>query len=519
MNPLHWRLSTAAIGLCAAAVLCPGRLWAADTQTPAPASATPAPEKKDDSQRTEKAKWYRGSFSAGFDGIFARGGDMDLRLDESLQFQIDPPQCTRLHLRGSLWMIENLDSEIPRNSVLRDINDSFQSEVQARVPYLYLDVDDLWMDSTLRVGRQRIMEGAAFNRIDGVYFKQRLKMWDWYVFGGTRASFYDDNFQNPVVGGGASVSPFKKTKIALDTYYGHEDRAVGHVQSFHGPVAALLYSLSDKDVKEEVNDVSVTLRVWQTVCQYLSLFGRFNYVSDNGDELLLNATGFFPEPWDVTYEITYRHQFNSIGDHMSDVTGYYRLLGAYEAYDDVFLALHRPITKQITLSLEGELHDSHQKNWSNRDYQRFAAIVSGEKLFKRVQLDAKIGLERWNVSQGEGTWAVTGEVGRRWKTVQVAVGTDFQRYEDRVTVYNHPLKIADMVRVWFAPGILQGYNPLLLFYDHYGVQMHQNIYTVYAKTKWSIGKNQDLGAKLTFEEDDGPDSPNWRVQANYTIRF
>jgi hypothetical protein len=86
-------------------------------------------------------------------------------------------------------------------------------------------------------------------------------------------------------------------------------------------------------------------------------------------------------------------------------------------------------------------------------------------------------------------------------------------------MYNEPLKLADMARAWLAPGILQGYNPLLLFYDHYTVQTHQNIYTVYAKTRWAVTKDQDLGAKLTFEEDDGPSSPNWRVQADYAIRF
>ncbi len=519
MKPMYRRLSIAALALLVLAVF-GGGVWAEDAAKAAenPAAA-PAPEKKDAAAAGETKPWYRGSFRAGVDGIFARGGDMNLDLNESLQFQIDPPQYDKLHLRGSFWMQENLDSNSSDSNELRSINDSFQSDVRAQVQYLYLDVDDLWMDSVLRIGRQRIMEGAAYNRIDGVYFKQRLKLWDWYTFAGTRATFYGDNFKNPVVGGGVSVSPFKTTKIALDTYYGHEDRPVEHVRSIHGPIAALLYSLTDEDTKEEVNDVSVALSVWQTVCPNLTLFGRFNWLADGGNELTLNATGYVPLPWDITYEATYRRQFNSVGDRMNDLTGYYRLLGKYEAYDDYFLALHRPLTKQITLSLEGELHDSHEKGWSNRDYQRFAMILSGDKLFKPVLLDAKIGLERWNVSGGEGTWAVVGEVGRRWKTVQVAVGSDFQRYEDRITSYNQPLKGLDVLRVWFAPGALQGYNPLMLFYDHYTVQMHQNIYTVYAKSKWSITKNQDLNAKLTFEEDDGPHSPYWRVQADYTIRF
>ena len=527
---MYWRLSIAAVMMAASTVFLGAGAWADDAAKPAdnPAAA-PKPEAKEDAAaapaKTDDAKaagtkpWYRGSFSTGFDGVFARGGDADLDFNQSLQFQVDPPQCDKLHLRGSFWMQENLDSNKSGSSELRSLNDSFQSDVRAQVQYLYAELDNLWLKSELRIGRQRIMEGAAYNRIDGVYFKQQLKIWDWYAFAGTRASFFGDDFMNPVVGGGASVSPFKTTKIALDAYYGHERRSVESESSFHGPVAALFNALDGHDTKKEVNDLNLSLSVWQTVCQYFTVFGRYNWLMDGGNELTLNGTGYLPLPWNITYEATYRRQFSSIGDRMNDVTSYSRLMGTYETYDDYFLALHRPINKQLTISLEGELRDSHNKNWSNRDYRRIEVLLSGEKLFKPVLLDAKIGLEHWNVSGGEGTWALVGEVGRRWKTVQVALGTDYQRYEDRVTTYNETLKGLDAVRVWFASGILQGYNPLMLFYDHYTVKMHENIYTVYAKTKWSFTKNQDLNAKLTFEEDDSPDSPYWRVQLNYTIRF
>lgn len=490
-----------------------------DSAAPAAAENNEAAPTPSEAAPPAKTKWYKGSFSTGIDGVWGHGGDMDLSLDQMLQFQVDPPQFPKIHVRGSFWLQENFDSGDSRHSTLRDIDDSFQSDVQFRPSYLYLDIDDLWLKSTLRIGRQRILDGVVNNRIDGFYFKQRVKQWDWYLFAGTRATFYGENFKNPVVGGGASYRPFSKTKIALDLYYAHERRAIDQTWSLHNPVAMWIYGWGERDIKKEVNDVSISLSAWQTVCQYLTMFGRFTWEADNGDELTLNASGYIPEPWDITYELTYRHQFNSIGDRVNDLTGYYRTLGKYESYDHLFMAVHRPIIKNIVFSLEGDLHYTQDSAFANRDYQRFAAVLSGEKLLGKVALDAKIGVERWNVSEGEGTWAITGEIGRRWKTVQVALGTDFQRYEDRITKYNNPLKAIDMIRVWFAPGALQFYNPLLLFYDHYTVQMHENVYTVYAKTKWAITKNQDLNVQLTFEEDDGPDAPYWRVQAGYTIRF
>ncbi len=467
----------------------------------------------------KKKNWFRGSVSGGFDGMWSGGdGGHDVDLDQSLQFQMDPPNCERLHLRGAFWLIEDLGSS-SGHGTLNDIDDAFNEGVIARVSHLYMDVDDLWKDSTLRVGRQRIMEGAEYNRIDGVYFKQRLDAWEWYVFGGTRATFYDDDFDDPAAGGGVSYSPTGRTKIALDGYYGSEKRFVAESRTFHGPVAALVYRLGEDDDLKSVDTGSVALSLWQTVSENLSLYGRVDWHDDEGEELLLSATGYVPGPFDLTYEATYRRQFNSITDRMNDATGYYRLMGVYEEYDNLFLALYRPVTKQVTVSLEAEFHQSENDNWSNRDYQRYAAVVSGEKLFGGAALDARAGVEFWEADQGGGSWAVVGEVGRRWNNLELALGTDYQRYEDRVVEYNETLKLIDMARVWFAPGILQGYNPLLLFFDHYAVEMHENIYTVYLKAKWSVTADQDLSAKVTYEEGDGPHTPVWRVQADYTFRF
>jgi hypothetical protein len=532
---MHWRLSIAAIVVCAALLwLCPSQAGAADTPPPAdaaPADAAAAPPPAATADSAEKAetgdakaekaekKWYRGAVSAGFDGLWGSGGEKDLELKQSLQFQIDPPQCERLHLRGSIWTIETLGSGPAANSGLSDLNNTYDAAVIVRPSHLYLDVDDLWGDSTLRIGRQRIAEGTAYNRIDGVYFKQRLNMWDWYVFGGSRATFYGDNFHDPVGGGGVSFSPMPTTKIALDAYAGRDSREIGHDRTLHGPIAAFLYSRNERDISSQLDDVSVGLSVWQTINENLSLFGRFNTYDSQGNEFLLSATGYFADPADLTYEVTYRHQFNQIQDRVNDLTAYYQILDTSETYNDFLIALHRPITKNTMVSIETEFHNSDQNDWSNRDYQRYALLLSGEKLFGPAALDGKIGVERWNAGGGEGTWAFVGEVGRQWDKLKVTLGTDYQRYQDYLTAYNQPLLLLDMARVWFAPGILQGYNPLTYFYGKYQVQTHENIYSIYLKAKWAVTPDQDLQGRVMYEKDDGPWSPVWRVQADYTVRF
>ena len=252
--------------------------------------------------------------SAGFDGWWGRKGQQNMETEQSVQFQVDPPQCERLHLRGLVWMLEQLGPAPSENSGLQGLSNTFDAAIQVYPSYLYLDVDDVWGDSVLRIGRQRIMEGTAYNLVDGVYFKQRLNQWDWYAFAGTRGTFYEDTFEQFVGGGGASYSPTPTTKIALDAYYGQDEWDVEEHRTLHGPIAALLYAWDEQDVDSSPEDVSVALSVWQTVNENLTLFGRFNWYDDNGNEFMLSATGYFAEPADLTYEITYRHQFNTIED-------------------------------------------------------------------------------------------------------------------------------------------------------------------------------------------------------------
>ena len=473
-----------------------------------PAADSPAPG--------SGKKWIRGSFDAGFDGVWARR-ESDLYLNQTLRLEVDPPQCDRLHLRGCLWMNENLDSSEPAYSALRSINDASGSDVRTRLLYLYAEYDNLWGDSVLRVGRQRIMEGVAFNRIDGVYFKQHYGPWDWYVFGGARASFYEDASQDLVGGAGVALQACSKTRLALDAYLGEDHRGKSE-EVDQGLLTQWLGLSYPRRVARNINDQSVALSIWQTITPNLSLFGRYNYLSGNGNEGELHLTGFV-EIWDFTYELSWRGMFTSVGDRVPDLPGYYRVLGVYEKYNDFLAVLHKPISKKFMISLEAELRDSEagRNLASNRDYQRYAAILSGSELYKG--LGASVSLEDWVCTEGEHTWAVTGEVTKRLGCVLLTLGSDYQRYQDRYMVYNAPLQFADLFRKAVVPGSFQGFDPLLFLVGRIEVVEHQNVHSVYLKTKWKVNESQDANIRITYENDDAPESPYWRVQTDYSVRF
>ena len=464
-----------------------------------------------------KRKWIRGDFDIGLNAAWSSDAS-DFDLNQYLRLKVDPPQCEQLHLRGAIWLNEDLGSNVPEYSVLRDINDVWDSDFRVRPLYLYADIDNVWCDSVLRVGRQRIVEGAAFNRIDGVYFKQHLGIWDWYVFAGTRATLYDDAFRDPVTGGGASVRLGDRTRVALDAYYGQENRDKTDEAAHQGPLDWLMGRSGSDALRAHTDNTAVSLSVWQTVTPNLSLYGRLDLHEGNGDEILLNATGVIPA-WDLTYEVAYHRQLNTLSDRVNDLTGFYTILGKYNTHDNYFAALHKTLTKHLALSLEGEIHRANGSDWmtGNEDYERFALVLAAEKICKTI--DAQAALERWSVDGGEGAWAVTGEVTKHWNKIDLTVGADYERYEDRIVNYTSTPYILDQLRVLLLPRQYQTYNPLVYLFDTYALQLHEDIYSFYCKTKWSFAENQQVTAGLTYEEDDSPESPYWRLKAQYSIRF
>lgn len=507
------------IGLFAVCIAGAAHAQATDA-TPAPTEAAAAEDAAatvpDEESASATRDWISGSFRTELDTAWS-DEDTDVDLSQTLRLNLDPADHPRLHVRGLVRVHEDLDSSEPRSSVLRDINDGSGEAVRARLYLLHLDVDDLWGDSTLRIGRQRIEGGAAYNRIDGVSFSQRVGRWEWYVFGGARASVYDSTFDDLAAGGGVAFRPDGRTRISLDTYWGEKHRE-NDDEVYLSPLAALLGWDYPRRIKSDIGDNLMALSLWRQLTPNTSFFGRLRLHDGDLDEIAAQLVGYWPGA-DLAYEVSYRGRYATASDRVDDLTSFYEVLGSYEEFHNFLVAIHKPLTQRVQLSLEAEFHNADD-DWetANRDFNRYAAILTVTPLFKAT--DATVALEKWDISGGDDTWAITGEVTRRWgDNVALTLGADYERYEDRITRYYAPLGIADKLLVAFVPGYYAGYNPLVFLFDQYAVTTHENVYSLYTRLKWTVRKNQDISLDITYEEDDGPDSPYWRVQAGYTIRF
>ena len=463
--------------------------------------------------------WITGGYyEAGIDAAGARG-ETDLDIHQNLRLQLSPPGSERVRFDGWMWLHADVDSSQPRWSVLRDINEAWDSQIRVRVPHLYAEIDDVWGDSTLRIGRQRIREGVAFSRIDGAYFRQSRPDWDWYAFIGARASLYDERlFRDLISGGGVSSQVLPTTRVAVDAYYAQQRRRRSSEVRVN-PVRALLGRSYPRRVRRRLGDNLYTLSVWQDLGLNHRLFGQFTLNNGSADELVLDLTGF-NLPWDLSYQLTYRARLQRLGERVNDIAYFYRVLGPYERFDNLLASVHKPFTERLALTLEAEFHRSDGDNVpysTNRDYDRYAAILSMTDL--GPGLDVSAGLERWDVSGGESLWTVTGEVKKQWNQVDAALGVDFQRYKDVLVQYN-PLPFAAYQGfVYATPGVYPGFAPGVRLLDEWKVTTRENVYGAYARINWRISDRQEFRTRITYEEDDGPQSPYWRLRTEYTFRF
>ncbi len=418
--------------------------------------------------------WFSGELRLGLDaGRSSRDGDIEL--DQVLRLNIDPPEHERIHLRTTLWTLEDLDGHEDPSSIFRTLNDSRDTAVQARVMSLYLQVDDIGGDSALRLGRQRITEGIVYNRVDGVFYKWRNPRWTLYGFAGARATVYTDAHKDLRSGGGVSVRLPTRTRLAVDLFYGDDESR----------------RFNTTPIFSSITSVSVTQRFANTH----SAYARGTWNGDDFDELRLAAQGFFPGS-EIVYNVSYHNQLSAVAERVNEVNEFFHLLGEFNEFQDFSVVVDVPITEHFGVGAEAQFHDAENSGIAtfNRDFQRYGVSLDFFEIAQHY--DASLIFDYWDADDGEGQWTITGEVSREWERTKASIGVDYDRFEDRVTNYDPAA----------TPPV-------------FVVDTHDDIYSFYVRLKHDFNENHTVRARALFEDDSGPDSPYWYLRAEYTIRF
>lgn len=454
----------------------------------------------------------KGSLSTRMD-VETADGESDWRTDEYLRFEIQPEYAPKLTIRGAVWSWQDLDGHEPADSPLRGLGDAYQAAVQVRPLHLYVEGEDLWGKSTLRVGRQRIEQSLSYSLIDGAYFNKRNAKWEWYAFLGTRGTLYDDNFHDPAAGAGLSVRPTAYTRIALDTFYTAEDRAATR-RPLYTDLLGFRYPLA---VPDDVDTRQLALTINQRLGAQHQVYARYVLNDDESDEIRAALTGTFSKR-NIAYDLSYMQRLTTVTDRGSDAGAFYRVLGPLDRYRDLAATLHVPLGEHFAVSIEGQRHDASGDDDYNRDYSRYGAFLSAAKLWNN-SLDFRVGLSRWDVDEGAGTWGLSGEATKRWAKAGLTLGTDYSAYQERLRTYNAaPYRIGRAI-TFLLPGVFPGLYPVARLTSFRTIEIDEDVYTVYGRFSYDLNDRQALWMKLTYQLDDGPDAPYWRAQAEYTIKF
>ena len=382
------------------------------------AAPTPAPEAE------KKGTALRGEFSTRLDAQRSNR-DSNVMLDQRFNFTIDPPAHEKLQLRGGLWLLEDLDGHESAGSSLSGLNNTFERSVQLRPLHLYLEIDDAWGDSTLRVGRQRILEGPAYSRIDGAYFHKQMNHWDWYAFAGARASLYDGGHDDLNAGAGVGLDLTPTTRFTLDSVYAEDDRRSSEAARAFLPRGVFGIRFP-RETASDVDTRVISAALHQRLAESHYLHAQYTVTDGVSDEYLVSLSGVFVSH-EIAYDLTLRRQEQTIGDRANDATGFYRVLGEQNEYTDASVTVQFPVSERLTLGLEGQIRETESDDpaTANRDFQRYAVTLRADDLPHSVGVRASI--EQWNVSGDEGTMAITGDVTKSWERWKLTAGADFER--------------------------------------------------------------------------------------------
>ena len=245
----------------------------------------------------------------------------------------------------------------------------------------------------------------------------------------------------------------------------------------------------NRPIANEINDSRVTLSLWHSFGVNTRLFARLGTLGGDVNELVLSLNGYIPR-LDLLYDVDYRQLFDTTGDTTADLSPFYQILGQYRQHKTLYIGLHRPITKRVTLSLEGEIRDAKNDDFytGSRDYYRLATVLYVEDLYR--EFDVSTSLEYWDTSEGEGYWTVTGEVERKWETVKWRAGVDFVRYKDRVIEYDYRTARLNDAIVALLPGVYPGRSFFAQYAATRVVDTRENVYSIFTDIEWEFGRTR-----------------------------
>lgn len=198
---------------------------------------------------------------------------------------------------------------------------------------------------------------------------------------------------------------------------------------------------------------------------------------------------------EIVYSLNYRSRISTLSERPVDFPGFYQVVGELNGYDDLQGIVNIPITDRVATGFEVQVHDAESTalGSANRDFTRYGVSLDVDKIAKHY--NARIILEFWDASEGESEKTVSGEVSRNWAKAEVIVGVDYDRFQDRILLFD-PFSLTDFV-----------------------VESRDDLYSLFASLRYTFNEQHSSRVRVSVEDDDTDDAPYWRLHASHTIQF
>lgn len=357
------------------------------------------------------------------------------------------------------WDIGSTDG---RRDPFFDIYDTYDHDFQGRLYLLYLDVDDVLLDSSkLRVGRQYIFTTDPI-RFDGAKYEKRITSdLEFYVFGGTRTSFYSSVHNDGyVAGSGLRYFPTKWTKLGFD------------------------YTRVDDD---DFGNDSYSVSVNQRISPVLQIGGRCRFLEDEIRDYRVR-TRVDMAKIDLSAVATYFRQEHTLEQYANEFSSFYKVLGDYHPFEQYGIVIYKGLGENYMLSAGVErrevLEPSDQGPY-NREFETYFASVGGTKLFN-TPLRGSVSVGYWDTDTRDEVTTVGAETGITVRdNIDLDVGTEYAAYK----------------------------------YDLLSQDERADVRTYFAQARYNYSESAYMSCRFEAETNEFDDEPFYTARLRWSVNF
>ena len=223
-----------------------------------------------------------------------------------------------------------------------------ENDYAPRLYHAFVKLSDFVKGSQLTLGRMYVDHLSLFH-LDGAdadvsFADERLKL---FAYGGHPVSFYVDNDDNSLYGGGIELKPFEKLKLRA--------------------------AYTSLDIFDEDTDFAMVRA--DLFLDLGSLYGEYSSV-DNSGYYKIGGTARISKT-KTTVNVDYTELLDQIGyEDGSYVTNQFtNTLFPYGDYKKIRVKISQGVTDFLVLGVGTELKDADNTDLTNRDYAKYSAYI------------------------------------------------------------------------------------------------------------------------------------------------